>query len=443
MNKSRPRSRVQGEAKKRPTTAKKKPMKIEPRSISRPQTAHGPRPGQSQRPRTTRPRDVPAPPPIPSYLKKDDKPKTPRTKVVTKSLIDDPNCVALRSHFFENDDYDKYKTDELRLLMEHLREYTAFCASQRDYDEAEKSSTLYERLKSHLDSCPPNSQEPNDETLTYEELVERKRQEFMKELNDFDDITAEKRAQLEQKQREETEAFEKHWRDDMPSKYRKPSPKLLQLYEFERKLGMTGQFERAKLAKIETEKQEQHEMQQAQKLLIKDYNSAKSQFEKDQRDERTLFEDTREHWRSVILARQKVEFEAISNRANVLIQKQGSPKSQRESSLRPQSRGPQAAGNAVVYHRENLTGSNRLLPPLIPPNDDRITEMQSQEQEEQARRNKRFQEHRAQKERDADDSGSEHSPMKPHKSRLETVAVERSATFELTQAEYFKAEKNP
>ena len=434
MNRTRTRSGLRGDAKLE--KARKKPMKFEPRQMTRPQTAQG----AQKRPRTTRPRDPPAPPPIPSYLKKEDRVKTTRTKVAPKSLLDDPKCISLRNHFFASEDYEKYKADELQLLMEHLREYTAFSASQRDYDEAERSSALYERLKAHLETRGGEEHE-NDDALSYEEFVERKQQEFIQELKDFDEITETKRAQLEEKQREETEVFEKRWREDMPPKYRKPSPKLLQLYEFERKLGMTGQFDRAKLAKVETEKQERLEMEQAQRLLIRDYNSAKAQHEREQREERRIFEDTREHWRSVIIARQKVEFEAIANRENVLNKKQGSPKAQRESSLRPQSKGPQAAGNAVVYHRENLTGSNRLLPPLIPPNDERIIEMQNQEQEEQTKRNKKFQEYRTQKEKEADECESE-KPVPKH-SRLETVHVELSKTFELTQTDHFKAEKNP
>ena len=398
---------MQEKERRRPKVVKKKPIKYIPRSVSRPQTAQGTSANANTR-RATKPKETPPPPPIPSYLPKSSRPKSAVSRSTTnKSVLDDPNCIAMRNHFYEERDYEKYSTSELQLLKEHLREYTAHCVCQRDYDEARKSEDLYDSLKLEVDRRGgAKSPEPQDKDVPYEELAEQKEAAFRRELSDYDEITKDKRKQLQKKQSEDAEEFERHWREDMPPRYRKPSMKLLQLYEVERKLGITGQFEKAKAAKKETENVEREEMAIAQRTLVRDYTAAKQQFEKEQAEERELFENTRSHWREVIVARQKVEFEAITNRGNVLNIKQN-PKSSRDGTARGPKRVPQSSsgGNPSVYHRENFVGTNnRLLPPLIPPNDTRIKEMSDKEKEEKNKKNKQFREYRMKKDKEADNS---------------------------------------
>lgn len=450
---------------KRQTVLKRKPIQYVPRSVSRKRAVQSPTDNRlSQRtPRVTRQRPVEQPPPIPSYLSKTKNTKTEKPSQPKKqSLLNDPKCIALRQHFLENDDYEEYETEELSLLMEYLREYTAFCACKREYEEARNTDELYDALKDEIDMRHENQNIENDEEAstpkTAEELYQGKQSEFYRELEDYDAITLEKRRALNEKQKQDLENFEKEWSDEtFLSKYRKPTQKLLSLYKHERMLGIVGDFEAARLAKLETEKQEKAETQQMQKTLIRDYNAAKAQFTRDQEKERDIFEDTRNHWRSVILARQKVEMEAVTKRENVLTQKQNAPKSHKESGAAIQARGPQATGNAVSYHRENFMGSIKLLPLPLAPNDDRVKEMQETEAKEQNKKNKKFMDYRRKKEMDMDASGSDDdmddSDLLPAPSLPPLVdqicneivgeeddakRAEKTETFNLTQAEQFK-----
>jgi hypothetical protein len=132
----------------------------------------------------------------------------------------------------------------------------------------------------------------------------------------------------------------------MPKRDWKPSAKLIVLYEIEGKLGLTGKFAQAKLAKIETEALEKQETEAAQRMLVRDYQAASRQLAKEQSEERRLFESTRVHWREVMLTRQKVQLETIENRRNVLAKKQQDAKP-----LRQVARAPQNAGAAVITVR--------------------------------------------------------------------------------------------
>ncbi|OHT08099.1 hypothetical protein TRFO_23561 [Tritrichomonas foetus] len=407
-----------------PTTNSRKPnysptnhktFRYVPRSISQAQHRRVTTPmsnngNNEERKRITQPRQPPPEPPIPSYLPKKGSP-TPRGKSKKKNqglLLNNSSCIALREHFFDNGDFENYDDEKLNMLLEHLREYSSYSALHRNYDDAERSDKLQERIKEELKMRSSNIPQYQENSVPYEVLLEEKMKEHQKELDEFDCQTEEKREKLEEKQKKDTEEFEDRWRNEMPRKYRKPSTKLITYFEIERKLGLNGNFEKAKKLKVETDRLQAEEMEQAQRLLIKDYNNAKAKFDQQQQEEYQLFIDTRKHWRDVILARHKTEKEAIDNRGNVLSKKQCESVKTKEFQFDPNSRSP-TGGGAAIYHRESHRPNGHLLPPLLPPNDEKVKEMLARENEEKRQKNKRILQHIKDKEREADNSEVEFS----------------------------------
>ena len=344
--------------------------------------------------------------PIPSYLpkRKSEKPKVEENFEVPQQidktlLLNNPRLIAMRTSLTENYDISHYTHEELNQLAEHLREYSAFCALQREYDEAADANKLYEKIRSEIQVTNINELcGINDESVPYSELKRAKQQQFMDDLKEYDYHTTQKRDELEARLNEELEEFEFNWKENMPRKYRKPSTKLLELYEIERRFGLTGKFEEAKKVKAEADALQAVEMNQAQKRLVHDYTVAKSKFDQQQEKERKIFEETREHWRAIMISKHNLEMENLLNRKNVLSIKQNESKCVKESSIDPPKVDKFNNGGAAVYRRENVAPKDILLPPLIAPNDDRIKDMQMKEIEIQRNKNQQFRAYQKQKE---------------------------------------------
>ena len=392
--------------------------------------------------------------PIPSYLpKKRVEPVNQRqnSKQVEneysyinekqKLLINSKNLISIREELLKensNVNLSDFDIVTLNQLSEHLREYSACCVLQRQYDEAEQANALYERVKDEIQMNNLNKNENcendryDDEDIPYSELRKAKLQQFKDELENYDRITIKKRQELEEKLLNDIEIFEENWKENMPRKYRKPSSKLIELYEIERKFGLTGQFQEAKKIKSEADKLQSIEMAQAQKRLVHDYTIAKNQFDKQQAKEREIFEDTREHWRSVVIARQKVEMEAIKNRKTVLTVKQTEPKVIKESSIDQQAKlnDQYNNGGAAVYRKENVAPRDILLPPLLAPNDEKMKEMKIKEIELQKTRNQQFRAN--QKLRELEDDSSEKSSPRFNSPRSDFLLPTPSIKFQKT-----------
>ena len=109
-------------------------------------------------------------------------------------------------------------------------------------------------------------------------------------------------------------------------------------------------------------------------------------------------EETREHWRAIMISKHNLEMENLLNRKNVLSIKQNESKCVKESSIDPPKVDKFNNGGAAVYRRENVAPKDILLPPLIAPNDDRIKDMQMKEIEIQRNKNQQFRAYQKQKE---------------------------------------------
>jgi hypothetical protein len=316
----------------------------------------------------------------------------------------------MRTHFFSHDNFEDYSTEQLSLLLDHLREYASYCALLRNYDEGERANDLARRVRNDLTLRSDEPWSMTDTSLPeFEAQLAILDVKYEAEMAGYKEATDERLAALADRQAQDEEEFERHWRVDMPPKYRKPSTRLIELFEIERRLGLQGRFVEAKRAKMETEKLEMEETERAQRLLIREYKIAREQFVMDQKTERQVFEEARAQGEAVIAARQKVERQYFLNRKNVLEQKLAGARIQKENSMRPAVAMAQNAGSAVIYNRESLERTGRLLPQLKAPNDEETKEMIKLEEEAQQERNRRFCEYQQQKAMEADASGSSSS----------------------------------
>lgn len=327
--------------------------------------------------------------PIPSYLNKKQLSNSKRSKKIrsleeSANLMNDEQMIELRKAFLKDGSdimLSSFDSNILNRFMNHLREYSAFCASERAYDEAANCNVLYEKIKDEIQMRNLNKRASIDENEQFEleetqfsEFVQNKFHDFENELAVFDQTTVLKRNEMEDKLTSQITEFEAVWADKMPRRYRKPSSKLLDLLEMERKFSLTGRFVEAKRIKTEAERLQSQEMSQAQQRLVHDYQIAKKKLLADQNKERDLFEETRDHWRSVLIARHKVELETIENRKNVLNIKQTETKFMKDSLLtQSKLRDQNESENTMMFRRGNSILKDLLLPPLIAPNDKQIT----------------------------------------------------------------------
>jgi hypothetical protein len=165
----------------------------------------------------------------------------------------------------------------------------------------------------------------------------------------------------------------------MPRKYRKPSPQLLQLHKIEKSLAVSGNFQKAKKVHLEVEQLAHIEMANAQDLLIRDYENAHRVLSEKHRQDIELFEKTRLHERSILLARYDSEKVAIDNREFVVQVRSQNPRKAKSSitTLNPPT---------AYQARRRMGAEDVLLPPLCPPNDPGMVEEQNRRRRDEERR---------------------------------------------------------
>ena len=318
----------------------------------------------------------PQPAPIPSYLKPNQKKEMQQKQeksLTMKSYLDDADCISLREQLMDNSDLSEIETERLEKLLLHLREYSVDCAAKRQYDDAQLANSMMDYI--NKDIALRGNQIIVDRSL--EDSYERESEELQaKHKDEQDSLNAkfdQKRERLEQSLKEELDKFEAEWKDEMPTKYRKASTTLLNLIDKEKRLAKSGKFEEAKLAKRQVDEQEAKEVEQQQKQMIKDYKIAKSKLDKKQNEKRELFENNYKHNMECLHAKQMIELSHLDNRMNVVNRIQ-EEKGRETPKVVPQ----------VHVSMTSVEGQERerVLPPLIAPNDDEgIAEFRRKEAE--------------------------------------------------------------
>jgi len=368
------------------TSSKSKSSMQNERSIIKPKSRTANNIGKSRTPRNEEN--------IPSYLPKNQSKTQNSTPSVFETYLNDPECIQIREKLFANSDMSTIASGNINKVLIHLKEFSTFSASNRDYESAQKADFFYDIIKQEVCIHRP-------EAVNYEELdvaFEKERNELIQRLDletdEFDKDTQTKRDIFESKLEKDMNSFESVWRDEMPRKYRKPSPGLLLLYDKEKRMAKSGDFEGAKLIKAETDKLEAQELQRAQAQLNYDYQIAKKKVMEKQEQERKLFNDTRDHLKAIIFSKHQAGLDALTNRHHVILIKQ----SQNQSSIKDQPISPIPPPSCAQTNQGvSSPPPDRVLPPLIPPNDQRmisINEKENQKKKQRIRQIKDYFDHK-------------------------------------------------
>lgn len=148
---------------------------------------------------------------------------------------------------------------------------------ERDYDLAEKYDQTAEILqKGGDDLLFERDERIRKSTMDdrADSISERRNNLQQKYDNKIEELKTERRTALENlqiQQENENESFKSKWRDpNFISKYKRPSPELLQLRYIEKKLALSKFYDEAKEKKIHADKQQKIEEKQTQFIIEKE-----------------------------------------------------------------------------------------------------------------------------------------------------------------------------
>lgn len=336
--------------------------------------------------------------------------------------MSDAECETLRRELLDGSDFGNIETEKLERMCTYLREYSSELIAKREYEKAKETNDLYACLKEELKERREEFLRQNDRGTSYEQMKAKKEEDNKRQLQEFEDKWKARENEMMKEQKKKLDDFEEKWKTVYPQKYRKQSEKLIHLQELEKKAGIAADLDEAVRLREEVKKLEKEEMEKAQEQLIRDYTLARSKLDAEQKEERDLFESTRKHWREVIVARQKQEMESIKKREVVLNVKKERLHRQVATSFDIMGRERQEA----VVHRDRGSFNkehDKLLPPLIPPNDRRIKERRQQMLKQRKEQQERFRQHIEERDREGDRSAP--SSSRDSEARPRTMAGTR------------------
>ena len=308
----------------------------------------------------------------------------PSTKVESRrkeSTLDNSKYQDLRQKLFDNPNLTKVRTRDLNGMSSHLREYSAWSALRRDYDEAKRSNTLLDDVRTEIARRTISHPEADDDDDAFQSRLDRQMCKLEKQVVEFNDNTSHRREQMLARHQDELDKFETIWREEMPRKYRKLSPRLLTLLSSEKMCVRTGDYDKAKSYKIEADRLMKIEMAQAQAQLNSDYKKAKEKLLAKHQEEIDRMEQIRSDQKVLLVSKHRQELKNIANRHNVLNIK---------GSARGREDAPKPVGGLTRLMQSGGLDYETLLPPLIPPNDERMIEQEQKTQKNKREKRKRI-----------------------------------------------------
>ncbi|OHT04091.1 hypothetical protein TRFO_28459 [Tritrichomonas foetus] len=140
----------------------------------------------------------------------------------------------------------------------------------------------------------------------------------------------------------------------------------------EKFLAKQNKFDEAAVAHAESEELSKREMAMCQAMANRDYHNEKEKLIEKQESDMTLLLQTREHWREVLLSRQKQEKDYFYRREAVVEIMEQEPLRTREAQLNvktAKSRSPNKSKNSarLLKSAEISFQYCTVLPPLAPP----------------------------------------------------------------------------
>ena len=300
-----------------------------------------------------------------------------------------PDMEIIRNDLLKNISLKNIDIDILNNFSIYIREYTQYLGSISKYDEAEENSKLINIVLEELNQRNLNIEQKNQNENNFQDRLNSFNKQWNEKIEKFDKDTNNKIEELLKKHKEEIEKFENLWSNEMPRKYRKPSPQLLQLKQIEKSLAKSGDYKRAKVIHQDVENLSIKEMEQAQILLIKDYEISKIRLNKKHEKEIEVLNNSRNHEKSLLLSNYEQEKLSIDNRDFVVKKKKIINNKLKNNFLKNNNNNNLLS---IFIPQNNLINEEEiLLPKLLPPNDPDLIEKEKLKKKEIRKKKEEFQ----------------------------------------------------
>jgi len=314
--------------------------------------------------------------------------KTPNVVKQRQAFCEDEEMATMRENLLKEAKLNEYEISKLNQFNVYIREYTQYIGINGKYDEADACSNLsnlvLQEINKRNDENGGNEKDNTANKHQYSLFCS----DWENKINLFDDESRRKLEELNKKQLSETEEFEKIWSNDMPRKYRKPSSQLLQMKQIEKSTAISGDYKRAKSLHSEVVELSRIEMENAQQMLIHDYEIARTRLLRKHAKEVEVLNKARDHDKSLLLSQYEQERKTFNNRGFVMQKK--------ESSLglkkgKPRSLNSNNTISVFLPIAEPATEDDILLPKLVAPNDPKLLEKEKRRKIDARRKKEEFQ----------------------------------------------------
>jgi hypothetical protein len=257
---------------------------------------------------------------IPPHSVPSDHPQKPSAEKVTPKFIPtiaDPKYIRMREIILSEKSFRSISDSDLVVVVIHFRECAQKYAAQRKFVKADEFARLAQNAREELSERTFKRDDPTERVAESQARLESLSLRKDRELELFDEQTDHMRSELTEKQEADRMAFNHHWSEEVPNRYRKPSAQLLQMRQIERSLTIAGDYIAARDARQRIEAQERVEVEIQQGQLDDDFSVAKRKFESEKTAEIELFERKRVAARTELEIILRESLQRQENRINV------------------------------------------------------------------------------------------------------------------------------
>lgn len=227
-----------------------------------------------------------------------------------------------------------------------LPDYISLFKSKRDkqiclnkYDKAEQTRLMMEKFSRRAQTalytrrCQSQISDLDFRLTSTQENEEQFNHESQSLINSFEEYAENKLNKLKDRHTKELQQHDDNRPNDLPAKYRKRSPELIQLYQLERKLSIENRMDQVAIIREEIKAREEKESKEV-------FNRAVSEWENE---------------RQQILERQRKELEAMTNRINLHRQERTDEISRQKESLQKRKRNLNGEINGIQKRMTKTT----------------------------------------------------------------------------------------
>ena len=287
-----------------------------------------------------------------------------------ESLLNDSEMQELREKNWEKPNLSELDEEKINKFIDYLKEFASNSAFNGDFQSAKHAAFLTEQCKKALIKIAQEESKQIEDDVPYEPINEK----YDKLLVEIEQKYEQRFEGLQKKHQQELEKFDALWSDEKVMRYRKPSPKILQMSAILKNLIEAGDFDRAEAVDHELKKLQEEETQESQKNLINDYENALQRMKRTQRQEYDQILLFKQKEIDVVEAQRVNELTHAENRNKVLEKK-------REDAAKKKTK--LIATQPVRFAAEQRT----ILLDLKPPNDPSFKAEEEKRRKEQSKRN--------------------------------------------------------